>query len=131
MSYTSEDPTIVWWKIYYGDFSTFSSEDGSWKAAPDIDIQVILLWRIDQNTRILRGRDYYWYNPQADFYTFGFTNDLFEIKGQVKTGSWTSGKDFTKIYWNVLLDERELYYPGIYERIDPPDYSLVDYGILP
>jgi hypothetical protein len=30
------------WRIYYGDGSTFSSDDGAWEDAPGWDVQVIL-----------------------------------------------------------------------------------------
>jgi len=127
MSYSIEDPTIIWLKIYYGDFSTFSSDDGSWLDAPDTDVQIILLWRADHNTRILRGTDYYWHDSLADFYMFGCTNTFIDAHGDIKIGSWASAENFTQIYWNALLDVRELYYPGKYTGPDFPDQSpLVD-----
>jgi len=125
-----EDPTIIWWKIYYGNYTTWTSNDGPWKDAPDKDIQVVLLWRADKNTRIFFGRDYYCYNPKEPLYNFSQTNNLSEAKGQVKTGSWAGDWDFQKILWEALLDERELYYPGVYDRNVPPmpDYLLIDSG---
>lgn len=129
-----EDPTIIWWRIYYADGSTWTSDkDGKWKDAPDQDVQVVLLWRRDHNTRILFGRDYYCYLSDEPLYNFSQTNILSEAKGQVKTGSWVGDWTFQHIYWEALLDERELYYPGKYNRNipPPPNYLLIDSGSDP
>lgn len=125
---TTKDPSIIWWRIYYGDESTFTSNSGSWSSAPDTNVQIVLLWRKDLNTRILHGRDFYWYDPKASLYTFGQTNKLTEVKNQIKYGAWVDDWTFQKILWNALLDERELYYPGVYPRIPPPSYLLIDRG---
>lgn len=124
-----EDPTIVWWRIYYADGSIWTSDkDGKWKDAPSTNVQVILFWRADKNTRIFFGRDFYCYNPEAKLYKFVQTNNPTEAKGQVKTGSWVGDWTFQHIYWEALLDEREKYYGDKYDRNIPPmpNYLLID-----
>ena len=117
-----ENPEIVYWKIYYPNGKTFSSKQGKWAQAPNKNVQIVLLWRKDKNSRILRGRDYYFYDPLALLYTFGQTNNLLDIPttAQVKKGSWLSDAAFWKILWEALLDVRALYYPLRYPRPDIP-----------
>jgi hypothetical protein len=47
------------WRVYYGDGSTFSSEDGSPAAAPALDVQVIVQHRVDVGWHMQHANDFY------------------------------------------------------------------------
>jgi len=47
------------WKIYYGDDSTFSDQDGSPWCAPARNVQVIVMSDKDHGWRTQAGDDYY------------------------------------------------------------------------
>jgi len=49
------------WRIYYGDGSTFSSEDGAPDDAPALDIQAIAVAQEYERGYVVKGFDYYWY----------------------------------------------------------------------
>lgn len=91
-----EDPFVIYWRIYYGDYTNWSSSDGSWQDAPDDDVQIVVLWRMDTATRMMSGADYYWCDPLHKD-PFGRTNDHGETHGDLKTGKWVSDEDFDTI----------------------------------
>jgi hypothetical protein len=78
------------WRIYYGDGSTFSNEDGSVEQAPSWDIQNIV--QIDKNTgrgaRHLGGNEshYYVYDKNEDrWYDVDFTGLIDYLINNIKT----------------------------------------------
>ena len=55
------------WRIYYGDGSTFSNEDGEPQFAPAMNVQVIVVKDTadtinNVGRRLWFGRDYYWWD---------------------------------------------------------------------
>lgn len=52
-----------WWRIYYEDESTFSSDDGSPFEAPRTGVQVIA-YRDGDGVSLLSQADYYYYEPE-------------------------------------------------------------------
>lgn len=57
------------WKLYYGDGSTFSDEDGSWEDAPALDVQALVCEDSDVGYELNEGSDgwiqnYIWW-PEA------------------------------------------------------------------
>lgn len=50
------------WKIYYGDGSTFSSDQGTPLDAPAWNIQIILEATHKEGVVRLSGKDYYWFD---------------------------------------------------------------------
>jgi hypothetical protein len=49
------------WRIYYGDGSTFSHEDGSPFAAPPAGVQVVSQQLDGQERELMHGKDYYYW----------------------------------------------------------------------
>jgi hypothetical protein len=66
------------WKVYYGDGTTFSDEDGKPSQAPALDVQIILVRDDDPNSALGRYPvhrfDYYWWD-EPDW----FGGDLFGL----------------------------------------------------
>lgn len=55
------------WKIFYGDGSTFSSEDGPPSEAPPFNVQAIAQAAdIVIGRKVVSGKDYYWWENTAD-----------------------------------------------------------------
>ena len=50
------------WKIYFGDGSTFSSDQGSPSDAPTHNIQIILEATEKEGVIRLAGKEYYWHD---------------------------------------------------------------------
>jgi hypothetical protein len=64
------------WKIYYGDGSTFSSDDGTPYDAPKQDVQVIAITSPTTGVEFEQGQDYFVY--ESERVTSGFTGtDIF------------------------------------------------------
>jgi len=54
------------WKIYYGDDSTFSDQDGTPWIAPARDVQVIVMTSKDHGWRTQAGSDYYVWDDRGN-----------------------------------------------------------------
>jgi len=52
------------WKVYFGDGSTYSDEDGPIEEIPKRDCQVIAKKDEETGFYVLSGRDYYWYDEE-------------------------------------------------------------------
>ena len=50
------------WKIYYGDGTTYSNEDGLLEDAPGINVQVIAQADATVGRRLLDSDDFYWWS---------------------------------------------------------------------
>ena len=96
----------VKWKIYYGDDTTFSSDDGEPNDAPAHNVQCIVV--VDQKVgrMILRDGDFYFHRNGEWFATdqFGMIDQVAEM-GIVKTGRALSRSDFKKIIEVAIADE--------------------------
>ena len=93
------------WKIYYGDRSTFSDQDGSPWVAPARDVQVIVISDPNHGWRTQAGFDYYVWDCRAGetrwwgVDQFGFYDYLIEpgVK-RVLFGRTTTSKGFSEIF---------------------------------
>lgn len=102
--------TIDWrgWKFFYGDGSTFSSNDGTMKEAPDQDVQVFMVYekKTDGQNRptriVFSGCDYYFKDGNKFGQSF---DDVSKVRGVVKHGRWmkTEAK-FNKIMAVAMKD---------------------------
>jgi len=54
----------LWWRIYYGDGSVFTSDDGLPYAAPRQDVQVIVQGK-DGSYEIVHGKDEFYWEPST------------------------------------------------------------------
>ena len=55
---------MVTWKVYYGDGSSFSDEDGAAADAPVMDVQVIAQAAgCDIGRHLISRHDFYWFEP--------------------------------------------------------------------
>ena len=59
------------WKVYYGDGSTFSSDQGSPLSAPTHNVQIILEATEKEGVIRLSGKDYYWFDQDLDQWCAG------------------------------------------------------------
>jgi hypothetical protein len=57
MNYSTES-----WKVYYGDGSTFSNEDGPPEMAPCTGVLAVAFFNIDNRREIGASKDFYWYD---------------------------------------------------------------------
>lgn len=98
------------WKIWYGDGSTFSSEDGPPAAAPSANVQVIAQEDPDVGRFLLNQRDYYIFNggeigwssaDQAGFWDYMINAPNPKIIG---IGRVISNAEFQAIYNSARND---------------------------
>lgn len=91
---------IISWKIWYSN-KTFDSTQGSWKEAPDNDVQIIVFYFDKKDglgrptRRIMSGNDYYSLDEDENFYES--FDDISKVKGHVKYGKWTNDDNIKKI----------------------------------
>ena len=50
------------WRLYYGDGSTFSNEDGVPDQAPSTNVMCVAWYDDDNRRRLAHSADYYWYD---------------------------------------------------------------------
>jgi hypothetical protein len=96
------------WRIYYGDYSTFSDTDGDPTAAPALNVQVITQALPDDPTvprKLVSHHDFYWYDRGEWF--GGDLCGLFDFlthASVVKFGRGLSRQNFEAIYTRALTD---------------------------
>ena len=100
------------WKIYYGDMSTYSSQDGTPQRAPGLDVQVIIMEHKDHGWFSQAGDDYYvwecrggktrWWGVDK----FGLWEYLFCSLGYkvAKAGKKTTADEFSAIMKRAMND---------------------------
>ena len=95
---------MILWRIYYGDGSTFSSEDGSWEQAPSDDVQVVVVGDPSEvwGRFLEQGYDYYVCVKEEPPYC---TNDLNPFLR--KTGLVKFGRQIPKDRWNELMSRAD------------------------
>ena len=100
------------WKIYYGDGSTFSSQDGSPWIVPARDVQVIVMIDKDHGWRTQAGSDYYvwdgrdgetrWWGLKDDFALYDYLID--PGYKRVLFGRTITSDQFSKIFKQATED---------------------------
>ena len=103
-----EPSIVIGWKIWYGDGSTFSSLQGTWKSAPNQNVQIVMTYfnqkdQIGQSLRqIWTGMDYYFMKDNIWGCSF---EDVSIVKGIVKYGKWMkSEKEFNDMQAIAMED---------------------------
>lgn len=99
--------TVRLWRIYYGDGSTFDSNDGTWEEAPSENVQIVSLYEATSDAQgrptryVFSGSDYYF--KDGDMFGDSF-NDRTKVKGSVKYGLYLSDEDFDLIRISAFKD---------------------------
>lgn len=77
------------WRIYYGDGSTYSDEDGPPELAPKLDVQIIN--KCDETPGIdnrgtlrVQQYDFYWWTEEAEW----FGGDIFGLWDYMQRPGW-------------------------------------------
>ena len=88
--------TALEWKIYYGDGSTFSSEDGPPDDAPTLDVQVVAQRDETVGTKLVPSKDFYWWRDGRWYGgdLFGLFDHLVRHGGCVKFGRYISDERY-------------------------------------
>ena len=87
---------MIEWQIFYGDGSTFNSDDGDWEDAPANDVQVVIF---KENDRwVLRhGGDFFRMDEDGAIVNldiFGLVDYAVNVIGHIKQGRFLSTKKF-------------------------------------
>lgn len=108
------DLKVACWRIYFSKGSV-SCRQATWDKAPNDDIQVTIIWyeqtyrtfsggkwRTEHYRHLCDAVDYYWLDG------CGSADEAAAYKGprSVKTGRWTSDRNFQRIYNRAYKDVR-------------------------
>jgi len=102
----------VKWKIYYGNGSTFSDQDGTPWGAPGLDVQVIVMADKNHGWRTQAGDDYYVWDNRGEetrwwgVDIFGLFEYLFTQPGHkcALAGKRITSKEFDAIFKRASED---------------------------
>ncbi len=95
------------WKIYYGDGSTFSSDQGSPQDAPSWNIEIILEATHKEGVIRLSGKDYYWFDPDLDQWSAGDFMGMMDYvlrDSTVKVARSMKTCDFEQLFMRAVAD---------------------------
>lgn len=53
------------WRIYYGDLSTYSDQDGPAELAPCVNVMCVAYYDEDNRRKLCHSADYYWFDPEV------------------------------------------------------------------
>jgi len=67
------------WRVYYGDGTTFSDQDGSPDEAPSLNMQVVVQHTDREGRIMICEHDYYWFDPQVGEWVGGDLFGLFDF----------------------------------------------------
>lgn len=102
--------TMVAWRIYYGDGTTFSNAEGDPSGAPRLNVQAIVQADVHNGWGIERTRDYYtWQEDQKRWRgvdIFGLFDYLFVTSKQpiVLAGRTIPDHEYNQIYQRAKAD---------------------------
>lgn len=86
---------MVFFKIYYDNGTTYSSEDGSWNDAP-LDGIIFVIEINGEKVNVHSGNDFYYLEDDTIAST-GDLNPLLRKMKFIKFGRWTSHKTYEKL----------------------------------
>lgn len=126
----TEDPTIVKWRIYYDDKSTFSSVEGTAAEAPSAGVIAIVQKEKDSGWVVTAFKDYYWYENDEWWGgdAPGFWQHMFKGGAKiVKFGVTTTAANFNETMVRAAADQefaiktgKGLLEPGVAESWSDP-----------
>lgn len=83
------------WKLYYGDGTAFSADDGAWNAAPQRNLQAVAVLNPVFGRFIYFGWDWYYPLPGSDPVELGYTNKVEDLVNQFgDLGTWNTKDEF-------------------------------------
>jgi hypothetical protein len=97
------------WRVYYGDGSVYTSEDGSALEAPRVNVQVIAQEDPSMGWELLSEADYYYFEPETRNW---YIADLFTVwdvlirsrQPLIMFGRMVTEDEFREIVLRVLDD---------------------------
>ena len=95
--------SLLGWRIYYDNGTTFSSVDGTWNEAPGDGVQVVVEYYDDESREVHLARDYYIFDEGK---TYG-TNRLepwLHKHNIVKFGRWSANGSFAQLVKRAKAD---------------------------
>lgn len=95
------------WKIYYGDGSTFSSDQGSPQDAPPWNIEIILEATHKEGVLRLSGKDYYWFDSTLGQWSAGDFMGMMDYilrHSTVKVARSMCTRDFELLFARAVAD---------------------------
>ena len=93
------------WRIYYGDGSTFSSDDGDAKDAPTDGIQAVVQWDRRCGRSVITGSDNYIFTDDQWVGTMGDGDrSHFRSKGLLHHGTIVGRDKYDEIVNKALTD---------------------------
>lgn len=98
------------WRIYYGDGSTFSSDDGAWEDAPGWDVQVILFRDRVTTWQMRHQGDFFRLDDDGAVVGMDVTGLLDWVVNElgIKAGRMLSRDKFDIVYQQAKRDMMEL-----------------------
>lgn len=99
------------WKVYYGDGSTFSSEDGTPEECPTRGVQVVAQEDEDHGKILLTSDDYYWWDGERESW---FCGDRFGLYDYLCRPGWKK-----VLFGRTLTDEE---YEEVHSRAIGDDF---------
>ena len=91
---------MVQWRVYYGDGSTFSNEQGGPENAPTTNVICIAYYDEDNRRKICHSNDYYWF----DGYWHG--GDTFGLWDYLARGGFCVvkfGRSVSDTMWHKMM----------------------------
>ena len=95
-----EGVTVRLWRIWYGNGTTFDSNDGTWEEAPSDNVQVVILYEDWNDLQgrprrfVMSGSDYYF--KDEDLFGHSFDDET-KTRGTVKRGKWLTDEAYEAI----------------------------------
>lgn len=93
------------WRIFYGDGSQYSSDDGAWEQAPSLDVQVVAF--VDENGKwvVRHGGDFFRLDENGAAINLdlpGMMDYVCNVLGIVKMGRFLGTAHFKRIRAEAL-----------------------------
>lgn len=96
------------WKIYYGDGTTFSDQDGRPTEAPSANVQIILESTEKEGVIRLSGKNYYWYDEDLGQWCAGDYAGMIDYVlrcTSVKLARSMTTREFDLMFRRAVADE--------------------------
>ena len=101
------------WKIYYGDGSTFSDQDGAAENAPAVNVQVIVVENPNHNWVTIAGNDYFVWQERGGWYRW-WGADWFGMVDYLLQPGWK------KVLFGRMIDEET--FNGLFRLANKDSY---------
>lgn len=108
------------WCIYYGDWTTYTSEDGSAWDAPGRNVQVVLTGDSDHNWAVVNIRDFYWYLPETDQWEGGEIFGLWDYLVRPGPKKVIFGRALPNLEFRAIVDHATQQIPKLGWRPGEP-----------